>query len=425
MNTVSQRRSRETDRDPTQTHRAAEKHELRERLLKAARNLRVSDRAHRLLVELLKHSNLAPERLRGGAMKPRHWQKPGCDVLRVWPDRQTLADKLGWSLRKVANALAELEKTKLIERERRAGGRPGERTGANQSSVTLLKVPTQDRMPVPRLRVTGTAEEVAFRLREDEEMRKHALRVMACPWNGAGVQVERMVKQMAAVCVDDLKAKVRRLRLVGQVETSTEPTGTDVQTDRNGCAGSRRTDVQDRAHPLNPVSEPCNNQTKASASIAAEADTERLGLGCFAGEQAAEQALAQGECPDPDPSCPEDMTRAHIAKVVSAHPNLFPCVEGSNGGRQTLFNAWRKLHGKLPDALLRQVKRMTNMGVGEAEAKVCAEPFRNDPSKLRAAINGVLADGTIREPVKVLMFRLKASDKSSVKPSAAKYTFTR
>jgi hypothetical protein len=424
MSNVSQRRSREANRDTAQTQRAAEKHELREQLLQAARNLRVSDRAHRLLVELLKHSNLAPERLKGGATQPRHWQTPRCDVLRVWPDRQTLADKLGWSLRKVGNALAELEKTELIQRVRRAGGFPGQRTGANRSSLTLLMVPTPERMPAPRLRVTGTVEELAASLREDEELRKQALRVIACPWNGAGVQVERMIHRRTAKTVDDLKAIVRRWRLVGQDETSTEPTGTDVQTDRNGCAGSRRTDVQDRAHPLNPVSEPCNNQTKASASIDGEADTERLGLGCFAGEQAAEQALAESECADPDPSCPEDMTPEQVAEVVTAYPNLRPCVDGSNGGRKTLFNAWRKLCGKLPDALLRQVKRMTAMGVREPEAKAWAARFQNDPGKLSELIDGVLGDGTIRDPAGALIFRLKASSKQDKRPSAAKYTFT-
>ena len=118
------------------------------------------------------------------------------------------------------------------------------------------------------------------------------------------------------------------------------------------------------------------------------------------------------------------MTLEQVDEVVAAHPNLLPCVNGSNGGGQTLFNAWRKLRGKLPNALLKQVKRMTGMGVTEAAAKAWAERFRNDPGKLSDLIDGVLGDGTIRDPAGVLIFRLKASSKQDKRPSAAKYTFT-
>jgi hypothetical protein len=119
------------------------------------------------------------------------------------------------------------------------------------------------------------------------------------------------------------------------------------------------------------------------------------------------------------------MTRAHIAEVVAAHPNLRPCVDGSNGGRKTLFDAWRKLRGKLPDALLRQVKRMTDtLKVRESDAKAWAEAYRNNPGKLSEAIDQVLADESLTNRAGVLKFRLFSSGKQAQKPSTAKYTYT-
>lgn len=341
MQSVPQRRSREVAENPAQ-NRAVEKWQLEAWSTKWAEQHGVSRTAQVLLAKLWEHANLNPQRV-GNTMRPRHWQRDGIHWLKVWPSEQTLAASMNCTQRTVRRAMSELRKAGNIERRRRTGGPPENRSGPNRASETMIVVPEPERWAAHRLRIAGTAAGIAQAARTDPQVRATLLTATTETlgkviedagrrWQGAIEGIMRGLRPdvLAAILpMADGPVGIYRPTLAdgqsGTLLTSDPPVQDTPKADPVQDLQSSVQDKSVRAYRTK-VSSPtevsevntCKNQPNPTASPETDA-TDRpdwVGLDCCAGETEQASDPAEPTCPvevkpsqpteaaEPEPDCP-------------------------------------------------------------------------------------------------------------------------
>ena len=430
MTSVPQRRSREVAENPAQ-NRAVEKWQLEAWSTKWAEQQGVSRTAQVLLAKLWEHANLNPQRV-GNTMRPRHWQRDGIHWLKVWPSEQTLAASMNCTQRTVRRAMSELRKAGNIERRRRTGGPPENRSGPNRASETMIVVPEPERWAAHRLRIAGTAADIAQAARTDPQVRATLLTATSETlgkviedagrrWQGAIEGIMRGLRPdvLAAILpMADGPVGIYRPTLAdgqsGTLLTSDPPVQDTPKADPVQDLQSSVQDKSVRAYRTK-VSSPtevsevntCKNQTKRKARSSAPAGRKPSGLVCIAEQTSDPAEQADPTCREQiEPSEPDSLTPEQVEQVIAAYPNLHAYRHES----RTIEAAWRKLKGLEPRSTARNVERMTRLGVRTKEAQQVAADYRDKPEVLRAAIEGVEQEaeqGGSTNPAGLLMHRLK------------------
>lgn len=472
MASLTTRRSRVHAGNPAQFAPAPEQPKrwaLRKAWFGLAHSATLSRTATALMDALWDRTNMEPLRDRRG-MQPRYWLHEGVHVLKVWPSEETLAQELGCDQRTVRRAMKELTKRGLVERQRRSGGAPEHRSGPNRASVTLIRVPTPERMPAFRLRLHGTAADMAAAARRDPALAATLLTSTADTIDGILQQVaagqrawveraKRMNREVLAMIVRLAHGGVGVVQAErGTLLTDAEslPTVQDTPARDNPRYEAEMTaTVQDKSvlpyrtemscpsESLNRTLQEPNQGDGTQSTPAAGAD--EVGLVCFAGQTADPAEPSDPACPvESDATAnasveehgwgesgPElaDLTDEMIREAVAEWPNL----AGYTHERVTMLNAFRKLRGfgplrrrrvevqdaNAPEAVMSNdlIERMVSNRVRRETAEALYEQHQRDPERIRQACfdaeRGV-KEGTCRNPAGLIVSKLnKAAARAS------------
>lgn len=420
--------------------------ELRQQMLQAARAHGISNTAYRVLDALFSRAGLQPDRRRNGVTVLRHWvREDGCHTLLVWPSEAWLAETVGCHPRTIRRAIRELREAGLIEREHRAGGTPGRRNGANLDSLTRLIVPTPERMPKPRLRFNGSAEELAAAARAGDPKARTMLVDAAtalAEWTRDAIDeqtrgmvegVDRRTRDVLAVIGSTIegvtvgfyaglpKAASDGVTLLTGVDEQAAPKASNGEDLRqNGEDKSVRTVRTNLSSPseLSHLNSFKPNQTDAIENAQPVAGKDEVGLVRFAEPEADpsdpayrvesdETADTRVEEHGWGESGPElsDLRPWMVEEAVAAYPNLAAYRHES----KTMLNAFRKARGYPPRCTNRNVERMVEIGMRRTDAEGIAREYESQPDALRDMIDALRAEareGGIENPAGLLRYRL-------------------